>query len=322
MESERLDFETAAQLVATNVPRVRAGDRVGDVRRAFEGRRFETAVDVAVCDEDCLVGLVSIEQVFEYAEDVSMASIMDAEPPVVAPGIDQEVAAWTAVRHGESSIAVIDEQGRFVGLIPPARLLGVLLREHDEDLARLGGFLASTRRAREASEEPLARRFWHRIPWLLVGLAGAMLASGIVGSFEHEIRQRVALAFFVPAIVYLADAVGTQTETLVIRGLSVGVGVRPILGREILTGVAIGTVLAIAFFPFAWIVGSELDVAATVSVALFAACATATAVAMFLPWLLQRLGRDPAFGSGPLATVVQDVLSIVIYFAVALLIVV
>jgi magnesium transporter len=301
---------------------VRPDDRVGDVRRELSGRRFDTAVDVAVCEDDRLIGLVSIEQVLALPGAVSMASVMDRDPSVVSPAIDQEVAAWHAVRHGESSVAVVDGTGRFVGLIPPARLLGVVLREHDEDLARLGGFLASTRRAREASEEPLARRFWHRLPWLLVGLAGAMLAAAIVGAFEEDLRRHVALAFFVPAIVYLADAVGTQTEALVIRGLSVGVTIRPIVGREILTGIVIGVVLALVFLPFAWIVGGALDVGIAVSIALLAACAVATAVAMALPWMLQRLGRDPAFGSGPLATVVQDVLSILIYFAVAAAIVV
>jgi len=322
VEAEQFVVETAAQHVATAVPRVRADDRAGDVRRGLEGHSFETVVDAAVCDGDRLMGLVAVEVLLAAPSDATMRSIMDDAPPVVAPGVDQEIAAWRAVRRGESSVAVVDDAGRFVGLIPPTRLLRVLLEEHDEDLARLGGFLASTRRAREASEERLARRFWHRLPWLLVGLAGAMLASGIVGSFEAELRQRVALAFFIPAIVYLADAVGTQTEALVIRGLSVGVGVRPIFGREILTGVAIGAVLAVVFLPFAWIVGGEADVAVAVAVALFAACAIATAVAMALPWLLQRIGRDPAFGSGPLATVVQDVLSILIYFGVALLVVV
>src|SRR3990170_111561 len=101
---------------------------------------------------------------------------MDADPQVVAPGVDQEVAAWKAVQHGETSLAVVDAEGRFAGFIPPGRLLAVLLWEHDEDMARLGGFVRDTAAARTASEEPVARRFWHRLPWLMVGLLGALLA--------------------------------------------------------------------------------------------------------------------------------------------------
>jgi len=71
--------------------------------------------------------------------------------------------------------------------------------------------------------EPVERRFQHRLPWLLVGLAGALLAADFVGRFEGHLQETVMLAFFIPGIVYLADAVGTQTETIVVRGLSVGV---------------------------------------------------------------------------------------------------
>jgi magnesium transporter len=127
----------------------------------------------------------------------------------------------------------------------------------------VGLFGHTTGAARRAAEEPLLRRYLHRLPWLLVGLAGAVLAALIVGAFERRLEADVIVAFFVPGIVYLADAVGTQTEALVIRGLSVGA-----------------------------------DIRSTVP-------------------LIYRFGGDPAFGSGPLATVVQDLLPLVIYFAVA-----
>jgi magnesium transporter len=83
----------------------------------------------------------------------------------------------------------------------------------------------------------------------------------------------------------------------------------------------IGIVVALAFFPFVLVVWGDESIALAVSVALLASCSIATGVAMLLPWLLQRLGMDPAFGSGPLATVIQDLLSITVYFAVAALIV-
>ncbi|HSE37663.1 MAG TPA: magnesium transporter, partial [Blastocatellia bacterium] len=133
-----------------------------------------------------------------------------------------------------------DVEGRFVGLIPPDRLLAVLLSEHEEDLARMGGFLKETAVARGASQEAVRRRFWHRVPWLLLGLGGALLAADIVGWFETQLREKVILAFFVPGIVYLADAVGTQTETVVVRGLSVGVSLQQMVRRELLTGLMIG----------------------------------------------------------------------------------
>jgi magnesium transporter len=299
------------------VPVCEPADRVADVRAHLVGRSYESAADVAVCADGRLLGLVSIERLLAADGTTQIASIMDDRPPVVAPGTDQEVAAWSMVHENESSLAVVDGAGRFVGLIPPFRMLAVLLHEHDEDLARLGGFLHDTESARSASAEPVGRRLRHRLPWLLVGLAGAMFAAWLVSLFEHDLERNVLLAFFVPGVVYMADAVGTQTEALVIRGLSVGVTIPGIVRREVLTGGVIGGVLAAMFFVFALVVWNELDVAIAVSLALLASCSLATIIALALPWLLSRAGRDPAFGSGPLATVLQDLLSIVVYFALA-----
>ena len=242
---------------------------------------------------------------------------MDADPPVVAPGVDQEKAAWKAVQHGESALAVVNGEGRFIGFLPPDRLLAVLLHEHDEDLARLGGFLRDSSMARTASEEPVVKRFWHRVPWLLVGLLGALLAADIVGAYEQQLQANVMLAFFIPGIVYLADAVGTQTEALVIRGLSVGVSIGGVVRREVYTGLLVGVTLAAVFFPIGLWRWGDASMVTAVALAILAACATASAVALTLPWLFNRIGLDPAFGSGPLATVIQDLLSVVIYLTIA-----
>jgi magnesium transporter len=310
-------LETAAAHASNRVPIAEAGDRVGAVLAGMQGQRFDTASMVAVCDGGRLVGLATLEELLAAPPGAGIADVMDPDPPVVAPGVDQERAAWTAVHQDEATLAVVDEDGRFVGLIPPRRLLEVLLAEHDEDLARFGGFLGTAASARKASEENVARRLWHRLPWLLLGLVGALLAAGVVGAFEETLERNVLLAFFVPGVVYLADAVGTQTETLVIRGLSVGVSIGKIVGRELVTGALIGVLLAVVVLPIiVWLWG-DAQVAAAVSVALFAACSIATTIAMALPWLLNRLGRDPAYASGPIATVVQDLLSIAIYFAAA-----
>lgn len=316
-----LEFEHAAEHVSRRVPVAGPRATAGEIRRTLVGKRFDTASEVAICEDSRLLGLLGIEDLLAAPEEAVAADLMDSDPPVVGPGTDQELVAWKAVQHHESGLAVVDEQGKFQGLIRPERLLQVLLWEHDEDMARLGGFLRDTSSARRASEEPLLARLWHRLPWLLVGLAGAFLAADIVGAFESQLQKNLLLAFFVPGVVYLADAVGTQTESLVIRGLSLGIPISRMVRGELLTGLFVGLALSLTFFPVAWWRWGQSDIAFAVAVALFSACSIATGIAMALPWLLQRLGRDPAFGSGPLATVIQDLLSVVIYFAVALIIV-
>jgi magnesium transporter len=260
---------------------------------------------------------VTLERLLAADANRPISAVMDAHPPAVLTDAAPEEAAWHMVEHAESSLAVIDAAGRFVGLIPPQRMLRVLLTEHDVDMARIGGYMASTSRARLAAQEPIGRRLWHRLPWLLLGLVGAMFSAVIVGAFERQLSEKVLLAFFVPGVVYMADAVGTQTETLLIRGMSAGVTVRSVLGRELVTGAVIGLLVAATFVPFALVAWGDTDVAVAVGLALLASCSVASVVAMVLPALFQRFGRDPAFGSGPLATVIQDLLSIAIYFAIA-----
>jgi magnesium transporter len=195
--------------------------------------------------------------------------------------------------------------------------LAVLLWEHDVDMARLGGFPRDTASARTAGQEAVRRWVLHRLPWLLLGLAGAFVAADIVGAFEAQLQGRVILAFFLPGVVYLADAVGTQTEALVIRGLSVGVPIGRVVFRELLTGLLMGLALALAFAPIALWRWGQADVVLAVALSLLAACSIATVIATSLPWLLRRLGLDPAFSSGPLATVVQDLLSILHCFLIS-----
>lgn len=307
-------LETAAQHASTAVPIAGPDEPASEVLRGLVGRRFDSASVVAVCAGDRLIGVVTIERLLTADPRAPLRAVMDPDPPTVAPGTDQEQAAWQAVNHGEPGLAVVDPTGRFGGLIAPQRLLAVLLAEHDEDLARLGGFLRTTAAARTASTEPVTHRLWHRLPWLLLGLAGALAAAGIVGAFENALERNVLVALFVPGVVYIADAVGTQTEALVIRGLSVGVGIGRVVIRETITGLLVGALLGALSAPVIWLIWHDAAVALAVALAVFAASSMATLIAMALPWLFRRLGQDPAFGSGPLATVIQDLLSIAVYF--------
>lgn len=308
---------TAAAHLTRDVPVCPPSATAGDLRRALVGRRFDTLDDIAVLSDGLVVGLVRIEDLVAAPDGAVIADLMDDDPPTVREDVDQEVVAWKAVERAESCLVVVDGEGRFLGLIPPHRLLSVLLREHDEDLARFGGFAHDIESARLASEEPVFRRFRHRLPWLLVGLAGALAAARIMGRFEDALAANVVLAFFLPGIVYMADAVGTQTETLLVRGLSVGVGMRGVARGELATGLLVGASVAAVFLPVGLALWDEPRVIVAAALALFAACSTATVVAMILPVTLRRMGVDPAFGSGPLATVVQDLLSLLIYLGIA-----
>lgn len=308
---------TAAEHVSERVPTAQPSMTAAEVFNSLSGSRFTTASAVAVLDGERLVGILPLIKLLEAPPDSTVATLMDPAPPTVTPDEDQEGVALAMIQRQVSVLAVVDTDGRFLGLIPPHRMLRVLLQEHEEDLARIGGFLVGSRQARHAAEEPVTRRIWHRLPWLLIGLLGAMVSVALVGGFEEQLDEKVLIAFFLPAVVYMADAVGTQTEALMIRALAVGVSWPTAIRRELLSGLAIGALVGAIFIPFTLVGWGDGNVAVAVGISLLAACSTATSVAMILPFTLQRFGLDPAFGSGPLATVLQDLISIAIYLVVA-----
>jgi magnesium transporter len=314
-----LEFETAAAHHTRRVPIAAPNDLVETVRAGLVDRQFDSVAEIAVCDsQERLVGLVNVEDLLAADRHARLAEIMDPRPPVVTPGTDQEIAAWQAIRHREASLAVVDDEGRFQGIITPQRLFEVLLSEHAEDTARLSGVLRGRSQAFTASDEPVLHRLGHRLPWVLLGLVGALLSAELVAAFEVKLQSHVILAFFIPGIVYMADAVGTQTETLVIRGMSVGISVERVFWREAITGALIGIVLAGLCFPIVQARWGRSDVAWAVSAALLGACSVASVVATLLPWGLRWLRQDPAYAAGPIATVIQDLFSVLIYLAICL----
>ena len=297
------------------VPVAKPDDMAEDVRAHLVGRDLAAAHDVVVLDGDEVRGIVELRKLLAAPADAPIGSLMDPDPPILSPGQNPSAAAHRMVAQGGCSLVVVDESGRFEGLVPPHRIISVLLAEHDEDMARVGGYAAGSARAKGAASEAVLRRLWHRFPWLLVGLIGAMASAVLVGAFEHRLEENLLVALFVPAVVYMADAVGTQTETVLIRALAAGVTIKSMVRRELLTGAAVGVMIAVAFFLFALAGWNDEQLAVAVGIALFASCSIATSLAMVLPAIFERLGFDPAFGSGPLATVIQDLLSILVYFS-------
>ncbi len=236
--------------------------------------------------------------------------------PAVRVDEDQEKLASLALHHRMSAVPVVDHGGHFLGVVPPLALMHILRHEHVEDLHRLAGIKRETYQAREAMESAPLRRARDRLPWLLLGLAGSALAAQVVAQFEAQLQNRIAIAFFIPGLVYIADAIGTQTEAIAVRGLSLShANLRSLLGGEMRTGLLIGLTLALVTLPMVWLIFGDLYLALAVAVALFSAGCVATTIGLLLPWLLGELGTDPAYGSGPLATILQDVMSLLIYFA-------
>lgn len=311
--------ETAGRHLVRHVPRAAATDAVDSVLSRLRGQAFDIVDAVYVVDGDGrFTGIADLARLLAAGPAATIGSIMRQSPPSVSIDTDQEHVATMARRHRLSAVPVTDDEGRLLGVVPALSIIDVLRREHVEDLHRLAGIVRENDHARDALQEPPVRRLRHRLPWLLVGLGGSVIATAVVARFEEALNDRVAIAFFIPAIVYLADAIGTQTETITVRGLSHGLlPFGRILKGEIGAGLLIGLVLGALAVPAVLLGFGDLRLALAVGIAILIAGTIATTVGLIFPWLLTRFGADPAFGSGPVATIIQDVLSLLTYFLVA-----
>jgi magnesium transporter len=310
--------ETVGAHVVASALQARPGERAAAVLARLAAEKPATLELVLGVDaHGHLLGAASLSRVVALQPDEPIDKALERDFPRVRPDTDQEHAASLALHHRVDALPVVDEDGRALGVMPAQALMQVLRREHVEDLHVLAGIQRESSQARHAIEDPPMRRVRHRLPWLLAGLAGAAVATMAMAGFEATLSAHIAVAFFVPGIVYLADAIGTQSEAVAVRGLSLTrSGIAHLLGAELRTGMGIGASLGLVSFLPVWVGFGDVRLAGAVATAIFAAGSMAAALGMLLPWWLARLGRDPAMGSGPLATVIQDILSLVAYFAV------
>ncbi len=312
--------ETALEHVVRDVVTTAAATTAAELLAALPGSRYDITETIYVVDDaGRLVGTLPLVELLRLPAAAPVGRAMRRAPPTAHPDMDQEKVVALARRHKLTAVPVIDAEGRLLGVVPPLAMLDVLHREHAEDLHRLAGIVHVGDHAREALETSPWRRTARRMPWLLVGLVGSMLAAVIMSRFEGMLQRNVAIAFFIPTIVYLADAIGTQTEAVAVRGLSLSH--RPLgrlLAGELATGAMIGLGLGALALPAVWFGTGDPRLAAAVAIAIIAAGSVAAFVGLIFPWLLSRAGWDPAYGSGPVATVLQDMLSLIVYFAAVL----
>lgn len=157
-----------------------------------------------------------------------------------------------------------------------------------------------------------------RIPWLLLGLGGGIVATIIVSNYEAILSADLRLAFFIPIIVYLSDAVGTQSETIYIRSLSKKrINFLNYVLKESLVGLSLGVLFGLCLGIFAEIWLGSISLAFTVALAAMINLTIAPILAVIIPTIIRKQHKDPALGAGPVATIIQDMLSLLIFFFIA-----
>jgi magnesium transporter len=288
------------------------------IRRLLASKRFELLDPVVVIDrQEKYIGAADLRDVMSAPPDATLGSIAQTGWPTVLPQADQEHAVEAAAKAGVAVLPVVDENGRVAGCIPAETLMSVLGREHREDLHRIAGILRERSNAMHALEDPPFASLVRRLPWLVAGLILSSFAAIVMMSFERTLQANIMIAFFIPSLVYITNAIGTQTEAIAVRALSLEQKPLPgLLLNEIVTGALIGVVLGILAMCAVWLFYGDIWLAIGVALSLLFAGTLASAIGLLFPWSLARLNVDPAFGAGPVGTIVQDVLTILVYFLV------
>ncbi len=311
--------ETAASHMVTHIPRATADTLVNTVIQSLRGQKFECADTVFVTDaEGRLEGIVRINDLLADGER-QIVEIMEPEHEAVRYGDDQEQIAMLAMRLNMIAVPVVDDDERLLGAVPPEALFKILRTEHMEDLQRFAGIVTHEEGPHVALDAPLYDRFRRRLPWLIFGLFASSVITFLMTGFEQTLSANVAVAFFVPALVYIAGAIGTQAVSVAVRGLSTdNISIGGLLRDELIIGVAIGITLGTIAFISVFVVFDDGALSLAVGLAVLGGGAVSAVVGFGLPWIFQRLGSDPALGSGPICTIVQDVASLSIYFVLVI----
>lgn len=310
----------AARNMLVKVPTALAHETAGAVRaRLLEtAASYDTVIYIYVLDAGGrLKGAASIKELLRAEAATPMSRFEKKELAVVHPRSRLPAVAARAITHNVKALPVVDDDRVFLGVVGTDAILRTMEAEHVRHVLTTAG-LRTRASFVDVVNAKLSDLIRWRTSWLIAGLFGGMIATLIVKSFSRDLEDAIALAFFIPVMVYMGDAVGTQTQTLFVRGLSLGhINVKRYVVREIASDVVIGLVISLLLTLFAWASAGSPAVAAIVGFSLFVIVSTAGLMAIAISQLLVKFKRDPAIGGGPFATIIQDILSLFIYFAIA-----
>lgn len=325
--------DEAGGLMSSRFARVRpdmtADEAISYLRKQAQGRtNAETLYYIYVLDSaQRLLGVLSFRELFAAPGNRSVREVMRAEDMVAVPEeMDQEAVARLFAEYDVVALPVIDADGRMKGIVTVDDIVDVVEEEATEDIHKYGGL--------EALDEPYLRIGFFdlvrkRAPWLVVLFFGGMLTATAVGRFEGFVTTIQGLAVFMPLVIASGGNSGSQASTLVIRAMTVGeVRLRDwwrVVRRELGIGLVLGIMLGVLGITRVWIASllgrpsnaETILFATTIAASLMGVVVFGTIAGSMLPFVLRRLGFDPASASAPLVATLVDVSGLLIYFTVA-----
>lgn len=263
-----------------------------------------------------LIGVLPLKRLLIHDPEVHLAAIMVDDPVRFRPGNDASDAAQAFERYDLISAPVVNDDDRLIGRLTVDVVMDYIRAETEADMLSLAGL---------REEEDLFTTVWkaakNRWMWLAINLCTALIASRVVGAFEGSIEKLAALAALMPIVAGLGGNTGNQTGTLVVRGLALGLITRDNairllvkeLGISLLNGTVWGGVMGVVTY----LLYGNLGLGAVMALAMLLNLTVAAMAGFFAPTLIDRLGRDPAFGTAVLITFITDSMGFFIFLGLA-----
>ncbi|MDR2543467.1 MAG: magnesium transporter [Treponema sp.] len=296
-----------------------------EVHDAFEiirktGLNKETIYTCYVtCDDRLLLGVVSAKDLLLARPAERIGEIMDTAPIFAYTTDDREVTAEQFHKYGLLAMPVVDKEKRLVGIITVDDIVNVIVEENTEDIEKMGALAPSDEPYLKTGIFQLAR---NRIFWLLALMLSATLTSIIISNYEARMVAIPILMVFIPLLMDTGGNAGSQTSTLIIRGMAVGElfpkDIVRILWKEFRIALLVGLGLGIVNMIWVYVIyGQDLMLSFAVTMTLYSTLIIAKILGSILPIVARCIKIDPAVMAAPMITTIVDALSLIIYFAIA-----
>lgn len=266
-----------------------------------------------------LEGVLTIKELLLAQDEQLIADLMETDVITAETTEDQEEAVARMMKYDFISLPVVDKEGRLVGIVTVDDVMDVMEEEATEDFEKMAAMAPSEKPYLKTSVLSLAK---HRILWLLVLMISGMITGGILGQYEAAFAAMPLLVTFIPMLTDTGGNAGSQSSTLVIRGMAVGEiqlkDFAKVFWKELRVSMLVGVVLSAVNFVRLIITypGNQM-VALTVALALFVTVLLAKTVGGVLPMVAKLCHADPAIMAAPLITTIVDAISLVVYFRIA-----
>lgn len=272
-----------------------------------------------------LLGIVSLRTLVIADDNIRIMDIMHTDYVWVNVDDDQEEVSEEFKKYGFLAMPVVDKEHRLVGIITVDDILEVIEDENTEDIERMAGIIDLEQSDEEYLDKSVLKHARNRLPWLLFMMCMAMVTGAIISSFEDMLSAVIVLVSYMPLLMGTGGNTGAQASTLIIRGLSLGEVELEDAGRvawkEIRISLCVGAVLCfVNFFKILLIDQQPAPIALTVCVSMLVIVLFAKVIGGMVPMLAEKIGVDPALMANPVIASSTDMISVLVYFCMAKLI--